>query len=279
MAPVSSARYDPCLIGGHRRVRTPHCHRPHVCPFCSRSRGWDGHYRTAFRTFNSLSLSDESGNPNSEEGSWWADHKLRLAPAFRLSEHVSLYTEVDVLPLVPWGQQPVTINDPITGEEWPGVYAQSLQAPRSPDGADGTQNINIRRVFAELNTDFAKIRFGRMPVEWGSGMVYNAGNDPLSEYGDTSDRVQVTVPVGKVHLIGAFDTNAENTSTPRTTSRPSPVRSPSWASAQASELTTHSAGRPSTTTHSFGSSPVTSGPRHTWRRPPRVGDGLPTRRR
>ena len=85
---------------------------------------WDGHYRTAFRTFNSLSLSDENGNPNSEEGSWWADHKLRLAPAFRLSEHVSLYTEVDVLPLVPWGQQPVTINDPITGEEWPGVYAQ-----------------------------------------------------------------------------------------------------------------------------------------------------------
>ena len=171
---------------------------------------WDGHYRTAFRTFNSLSLSDESGNANSEEGSWWADHRLRLAPAFRLSEHVSLYTEVDVLPLVPWGEQPVAQYDPITGEEWPGVYAQSLQAPMTPDGADGRKNINIRRVFAELNTDFAKIRFGRMPVEWGAGMVYNAGNDPLSEYGDTSDRVQVTVPVGKVHLIGAFDTNAEN---------------------------------------------------------------------
>ncbi len=171
---------------------------------------WDGHYRSAFRTFNSLSLTDKSGNPNSEEGSWWADHRLRLAPAFRLSEHVTLFTEVDVLPYVPWGEQPVPILDPITGEEWPAVYAQGLRPPLTSDGADGQTNVNIRRVFAELNTDFAKIRFGRMPVEWGAGMVYNAGNDPLSEYGDTSDRVQVSVPLGRVHVIGAFETNAEN---------------------------------------------------------------------
>jgi len=171
---------------------------------------WDGHYRTRIRTFDSLSLADKGVNINSEEGSWWADHRLRLAPGFKFSEHVSLFTEVDVLPFVPWGESPVGLVDPLTQEPQPSVYSHSVSAPSTPDGADAQQNINIRRVFGELTTKYAKIRFGRMPVHWGSGMIYNAGNGPLSEYGDTADRVQVTAPIGKVHLIGAFETNAEN---------------------------------------------------------------------
>ena len=171
---------------------------------------WDGHYRTRIRTFDSLSLATKADNENSEEGSWWADHRLRLAPGFHFSEHVSLFTEIDMLPFVNWGDAAAGLNDPITGEPRPAVFAHTVTAPPTADGADGLHNINIRRVFAEITTPIAKIRFGRMPVEWGSGMVYNAGNGPLDEYGDTSDRVQVTATIGKVHLIGAFETNAEN---------------------------------------------------------------------
>lgn len=171
---------------------------------------WDGHYRTRIRAFDSLSLSKETDNENSEEGSWWADHRLRLAPGFKFSENVSLFTEVDVLPFVNWGENAVGLNDPITGEAQPSVYSHSVTAPQTADGGDGLQNINIRRVFADITTPFATIRFGRMPVEWGSGMIYNAGNGPLDEYGDTADRVQVTAPIGNIHLIGAFETNTEN---------------------------------------------------------------------
>jgi hypothetical protein len=171
---------------------------------------WDGHYRTQIRAFDSLSLTNKTDNENSEEGAWWADHRLRLAPGFHFSDSVSLFTEVDVLPFVNWGERSSGLNDPMTGEPQPLVYAHTVGAPTSADGADGLQNINIRRVFAEITTPVAKIRFGRMPVEWGAGMVYNAGNGPLDEYGDTSDRVQVTAPIGKIHLIGAFETNTEN---------------------------------------------------------------------
>ena len=31
-----------------------------------------------------------------------------------------------------------------------------------------------------------------MPLHWGSGMVYNAGNNPLDEFGDSVDRIQFT---------------------------------------------------------------------------------------
>ena len=171
---------------------------------------WDGHYRSRIRYFDSLSLAKPADNSNSEEESWTADHRLRLQPGFKLSDQVSLFTDLDVLPFNDWGGNPVLLTDPATGESVPAVYTHSVSAPTAEDGSAGTQNIEVRRAFGQLNTDFARIRFGRMPVEWGSGMVYNAGNDPLSEYGDTADRVQVTAPVGPVYLIGAFETSAEN---------------------------------------------------------------------
>ena len=171
---------------------------------------WDGHYRTRIRYFDSLSLSTPTDNPNSEEESWTADHRLRIQPGFKISDQVSLFTDLDVLPFNDWGGNPVTMTDPATGENIPSVFAHSVTAPTGEDGAAGTQNLEVRRAYAELDAGFARIRFGRMPVEWGSGMVYNAGNDPLSEYGDTADRVQVIAPAGPVYVIGAFETSAEN---------------------------------------------------------------------
>ena len=171
---------------------------------------WDGHYRSRIRYFDSLSLAKPADNANSEEESWTADHRLRLQPGFKLSDQVSLFTDLDILPFNNWGGNPVLLTDPATGEPVQSVYAHSVTAPTAEDGSAGTQNIEVRRAYGQLDTDFARIRFGRMPVEWGSGMVYNAGNDPLSEYGDTADRVQVTAPVGPVYLIGAFETSAEN---------------------------------------------------------------------
>ena len=171
---------------------------------------WDGHYRARGRYFNSLSLATPEENEFSEESSLWLDHRLRLAPTFKFSDSVSVFTEVDVLPFVTWGGNPSTLTDPATGEEGAAVYANTVHAPTTSEGADSIQNIQARRVFAEISTEYAKIRFGRMPVEWGSGMVYNAGNDPLSEYGDTADRIQVTAPVGALYLIGAAETSAEN---------------------------------------------------------------------
>jgi hypothetical protein len=171
---------------------------------------WDGHYRTQIRYFNSLSLTDIETNPNTEEVSWWADHRLRLQPGFLISENVSLYTQLDFLPGVTWGDQPAVQTDLATGLADPTVYSYAVTPPTAEDGSAGLQNLQVRRAWAQLDFKLAQVRFGRMPVEWGTGMVWNAGDDPLSEYGDTGDRVQALVPIGPVYVIGAFDTSFEN---------------------------------------------------------------------
>lgn len=164
---------------------------------------WDGHYRGEMHFYDSLSLSNT--NANAEGASSWFEHKARLRPGFLLSEHVGFYTQLDLLPSVVWGDSPATIVDLTTGDEIPLVYNQTVEPPTTSDGASTLQNIRLSRLWGEVwFHKIGRLRFGRMPVEWGSGMVFNAGNDPSDDYGDTEDRIQFTGKAGPVYVMGAF---------------------------------------------------------------------------
>lgn len=163
---------------------------------------WEGSYRMRARYFDSLSLSDS--NDYAEGNSFGFDHRLRLQPGWLLSDRVAIYTQLDLLPYVSWGDS-VDTTAPFTGDEVAVAYSQSVDPPTTDDGAATLQNIRVTRAWAEADLGFGRLRFGRVPVQWGSGMVWNAGNDALSEYGDTADRIQLTSLVGPVYLIGAFD--------------------------------------------------------------------------
>ncbi len=165
---------------------------------------WDGHYRTRVRYFDSLSLAKVEDNSASEESAMWTDHRLQLQPAFVFSDAVRLHTGFEFLPFNTLGANPIGMTDPVTGEPAYQAFAHSVGT------APGETNVAVEYAYGDVDAGFGHIRFGRMPVEWGSGMVYNAGLDPLDEYGDTADRLQITAPVGPVYLIGAIETSAEN---------------------------------------------------------------------
>ena len=167
---------------------------------------WDGHYRARGQFFNSLSLSDT--NERAEGASALIDHRLRIQPGWLLSDRVGLFTQLDVLPYVLWGDEVLLSSDPALGDTYT-VLAGSLQPPTTDEGGATLANIQVTRVYGELHTDVGTVRFGRMPLEWGAGMVLNAGNDPTDEFGDTADRVQFTGRAGQVYLQAGLETNAE----------------------------------------------------------------------
>lgn len=163
---------------------------------------WDGHYRAEGHFYDSLSLS--STNANAEGVSAWFDHKARLRPGFLMSDSVGLYTQLDLLPFVMFGESPAALTDG-TGNALPLVYNQSVEPPTTTDGAVTLQNLRLSRLWGEVwFHKVGRLRFGRMPVEWGSGMVFNAGNRPEDDQGDTEDRIQFTGKAGPVYVMGAF---------------------------------------------------------------------------
>ena len=50
-------------------------------------------------------------------------------------------------------------------------------------------SIRAKRAWAEVDTEFGSIRFGRMPWHWGRGMFYNQGACADCDVGTTVDRV------------------------------------------------------------------------------------------
>ena len=170
---------------------------------------WDGHYRTSGFYFDSLSLISEADSAFSEGSAGWLDHRLRLQPGFLMSDKVAIYTQVDLLPYVRYGEDPVDVVDPISGTTSPYVYSDAVGAPLTEEGGVTSQNLRVTRAWGEVQTRYGQLRFGRMPVEWGTGMVFNAGNDVEDDFGDTSDRIQFTGKVKKVYVMGAFENRYE----------------------------------------------------------------------
>ena len=168
---------------------------------------WDGHYRARGEVFDSLSLSDT--NTAAEGSQWTTDHRLRLQPGWLMSDRVALHAQFDVLGWTRWGDDPVRAIDPTTGEEIPTVFADSVQPPTTADGGAMLSNFRATRAWAEVRFDRGMLQFGRMPFHWGTGMVFNAGNRMIDEFGDTTDRVQWTSKVGDVFLMGGFESRAE----------------------------------------------------------------------
>lgn len=168
---------------------------------------WHGHYRGRALIFNSLSLTDEDGNSNSEGLSAWTDHRLRLQPSVLVNSKVAVHFQLDAFPLGYWGDSANAFYDPVTDDLIPTAYADGV-APYadSEDGTSYLRNLQMVRGWAEVQTPIGRLSFGRMPLHWGTGILYNDGLSAESEFGDTSDRVQLLSQVGPVWVLGAWET-------------------------------------------------------------------------
>jgi len=129
--------------------------------------------------------------------------------AFLLSDKVSMYTQVDLLPFVRWGDAPVVTTDPLTGESIPTLASDAVGPPLTAEGGVTSQNVQVTRLWGEVKTRAGVLRFGRIPNHWGTGMVFNAGNRPMDEFGDTVDRVSFTGKAGQVFLMGGLENRTE----------------------------------------------------------------------
>lgn len=160
---------------------------------------WDGYYRGRALLYDSLSLS--TSNESTEGLSTAFDHRMRLQPNWLISEHAALKAQVDLFPYQLWGEDTATYVDPVTGE----TIATANADGTSPVGA----GLVATRAWAEAYTPIGRFAVGRMPMEWGAGILWNPGNDPEDEYGDTADRLQFSTRVGPVFVMAAYDVQFE----------------------------------------------------------------------
>jgi uncharacterized protein (TIGR04551 family) len=107
-----------------------------------------------------------------------ANFRFRFEPTLAVSEDLSIYFQADILDNILLGSSPATdaYLDPFTP-------VSTLSSGRS------SATVNVKRVWAKVNTQLGELLFGRMGYHWGLGVLHNDGNCLDCDYGDTYDRI------------------------------------------------------------------------------------------
>jgi uncharacterized protein (TIGR04551 family) len=149
-----------------------------------------------------------------------ANLRLRLSPEIHISDNLRVLSQLDLLDNLVLGSTPdAYAMQPASGTatsptgyvpaQGLGGYAGShppisafttTQGPPTAGVNGWTNSIAVKRAWAEYVTPVGELRFGRMPQQWGLGMVANAGDGIDSDYQSTVDRIMLISGVKPLDL-------------------------------------------------------------------------------
>ena len=185
----------------------------------------DGYYRVRGQALVNMDLTgapDASGhylfpvalqNPESRNTLSTANMRLRLEPTMNVSEHVRVRAQIDVLDNYVLGSSTSALfDDP--GSPYPVPFYGSSRVVSSNDPRQDRPYISPKRVWAEVQTPVGLLSFGRMPSEWGLGILTTSGAGLDDDLGDTFDRIQfalppVSTPIGRLVFVPILDYDSE----------------------------------------------------------------------
>jgi uncharacterized protein (TIGR04551 family) len=130
-----------------------------------------------------------------------------------VSEHVRVRAQVDILDNHVLGSSTSRVyDDPFS--PYPTPFYGSSRVVGSSDPRLDRPSVSPKRAWAEIQTPLGLLSFGRMPSEWGLGVLTHAGAGIDDDFGDTVDRIQfalppVTTPVGRLAFVPILDFDSE----------------------------------------------------------------------
>jgi uncharacterized protein (TIGR04551 family) len=185
----------------------------------------DQSYSDTSGTFHGVNLCGPFGNQACyDKTQSSANIRFRINPEIHISDNLRILSQIDMLDNLVLGSTPdaYAMQPGQSGSIAPGKYGYSpagyngyaplgafttTQGPPTA-GVNSYQNsINVKRVWGEYMTPVGQLRFGRMPSQWGLGMVANAGDGIDSDYQTTTDRIMFVSGIKSVDLYfgGAWD--------------------------------------------------------------------------
>jgi uncharacterized protein (TIGR04551 family) len=176
----------------------------------------DGYFRTRPELFRQLNLGQnytlfpthKPGAPDKTFGG--VNMRLRMEPTLNISEQVRVRLQADALDNLVFGSTPdyAFSRD---AARWRrdefGLLSNSQAAPSA--GMNSLSNsLAIKRAWGEISMPLGAFYFGRMPSNWGLGMLRNDGSCLDCNLGDTVDRfILVAEPWAGYYFAPMFEMN------------------------------------------------------------------------
>ncbi|MDA0712992.1 MAG: TIGR04551 family protein [bacterium] len=150
----------------------------------------------------------EQDGDDEAKSSWLlsANMRFRVNPILNISEDIRIKGSVDVFDNLVLGSTPqyMTGLDKASQSVPYSFLSNSQNYPLiGVNSAYGS--INVKRLWGEVTTPAGELRFGRMPINFGLGLLFNSGDDDTRDYSTSHDGVMFITRVFGHYLIpGAF---------------------------------------------------------------------------
>lgn len=146
------------------------------------SMNFSGSFRTEATSYTNL------GQTPAKESKQFLMGRALLDPNLLIDDHFSIRSQWSLLTspaFTPKATQPL-------GNGQGGFIFGDVQSA----------SLNLNRAWLEWTSDFGVVRLGRVPISWGYGLTWDAGNQIWDDYQTTDDRLEYRLHLGNV--IGAL---------------------------------------------------------------------------
>ncbi len=183
----------------------------------------DNSFQQANGTQRLVPLCGDSGTTACKDSTQsTANMRFRINPELHISDNLRIMAQIDAFDNMVLGSTPDTYalqpggSSPSGYQQAQGIYQPSGYNTFSPVGMFTTtegppvaginsyqNSIAVKRAWAEYMTPLGQLRFGRMPSQWGLGILANAGNGIDDDYQTDVDRVMFVTGIKSLDLYFA----------------------------------------------------------------------------
>ncbi len=198
------------LEGGFR-VRSDFFHRCDLGTFIPNAGPGTSNCPPPIGYFNPPGVAADNGgdavaSPSRPHSIFSTNMRLRLQPTLNVSEDIRIKSTIDVLDNLVLGSTPNYMARYAGGPS--PTYPIALTSLSQNEPLVGINSfygsLAVKRLWGELTLPFGELRFGRMPFNFGMGMLYNSGNQIDDDYGDTIDGLLLATRVFGHYLIPGY---------------------------------------------------------------------------
>lgn len=157
-----------------------------------------GNYRFGSNMFVNTDIAPGTA-PGFGHTTSYLEHRASLRPDIIVDDHFVIRSEVSLM------HNSASAKGGVNSS--PENFGSALD--RSSTTLNGEQSIYLRRMYLEWSSDWGLFKFGRQPKSWGLGILYNAGNDPMDDFGTTVDRAGFQAMLGNLSLNVGYEKEKE----------------------------------------------------------------------
>jgi uncharacterized protein (TIGR04551 family) len=158
-----------------------------------------------FKTPDSLTDETDVSPSNRSSTLFSMNMRLRVNPTLSVSEDLRIRGTVDLFDNLVLGSTPSYM----TGSQWANslyptsFFSNSQEAPLQGINTPWAA-IALKRVWGEATTPVGELRFGRIPFNFGLGVLFNAGSGRNDDYADSVDGIFFATRIGEHYLIPGY---------------------------------------------------------------------------